>query len=450
MRRQELSRPWFVPLLAVLLGLIFCRYALQIPVPKVTFLVLLGMMAVFGGLRELLAVWILLIPLHESVDFYYSLVICLLAAVGKHYRKIRINRSVLLVLALVIWELLHCFRPDFSPMDMLISVLPLMTLAVMMAFDLEDLDYGFLVRCFAASTASIGITMLGQVLCWCDFSIPRAMTQLRRLGVVLESSGNSGITGGTIQTNSLGIICVLAVTGLLQLRSVKESRKGDTLLILLLLTLGTLTSSRTFLACLAVMVFLLILGQEGGMGKKLRFFGAMAVIAVLVLIFLQLCFPDLLSYYVSRFTERDITTGRDVLMAKYHDFLIRNPKVLLFGTGLQNFGHKLTVEHRIASNVPHNCIQEVLIAWGLPGLVLCGGLVLTVMGKSGDHNRGRKLLNYIPLLILLFKSLAGQLLTSGYSMLALSYCYLSLCRDFRPSEINRLFCGFPDVESAAE
>lgn len=434
MSRQKHSGSWFVWMLAVLLGLIFCRYALQIPVPKATFLALLGIMAVFGGLRELLAVCILLIPLHESVDFYYSLVICLVAAVGKHYRKIRINRAVLLVLGLVIWELLHCFTPDFSPMDMLISVLPLMILAVMMAFDLEELPYGFVVRSFAASTAAIGITMLGQVLCWCDFNIPRAMTQLRRLGVVLETSGSSGITGGTIQTNSLGIICVLAVTGLLQLRSVKESRKGDTMLILLLLTLGTLTSSRTFLACLALMVFLLILGQEGGMGKKLRFFGALAVIGLLVLILMQLCFPDLLSYYVSRFTERDITTGRDVLMAKYHDFLIRNPKVLLFGTGLQNFSRKLTVEHRIASNVPHNCIQEVLIAWGLPGLVLCGGLILTVMGKSGGHNRGRRLLNYIPLLILLFKSLAGQLLTSGYSMLALSYCYLSLCQDFRHSK----------------
>ena len=69
-------------------------------------LALLGIMAVFGSHRELLAVCILLIPLHESVDFYYSLVICLAVAAGKHYRKIRINRAVLLVLGLVVWELL--------------------------------------------------------------------------------------------------------------------------------------------------------------------------------------------------------------------------------------------------------------------------------------------------------------------------------------------------------
>ena len=433
-REHSRGRQWFAWLLAVLLGLIFCRYALQIPVPKPVFLVLLGIMALRSSLRELPAVCILLIPLHESVDFYYSLVICILAAVLKHYRKIRINRAVLLVLGLVVWELLHCFRPDFSPMDMVISVLPLITLAVMMAFDLEELDYGFVVRTFAVSTVAIGITMLGQVLYWCNFSIPRAMVQLRRLGVVLESSGASGITGGTIQTNSLGIICVLAVTGLLQLRSSGRSRKGDSLLILLLLTIGTLTSSRTFLACLAMMVLLLILGQEGGFRKKLRLFGAMAFIGLLVVLVMLLCFPDLFQYYLSRFTEKDITTGRDVLMTKYHEFLIRNPKVLLFGTGLQNFGHKLTVEHRIASNVPHNSIQEVLIAWGLPGLVFCSGLLLTLPGMSRRYRSSLTLLGSIPLLILLFKSMAGQLLTSGYSMLALSYCYFSLCQDFSGTE----------------
>ena len=41
----------------------------------------------------------------------------------------------------------------------------------------------------------------------------------------------------------------------------------------------------------------------------------------------------------------------------------------------------------------------------------------------------RKLINYIPLIIILFKSMAGQLLTSNYSMLALAFGYLNLVQD---------------------
>jgi hypothetical protein len=44
------------------------------------------------------------------------------------------------------------------------------------------------------------------------------------------------------------------------------------------------------------------------------------------------------------------------------------------------------------------------------------------------------LINWIPLIIILFKSLAGQLLTSGYSMLALALAYLSLCQDFTSTD----------------
>ena len=431
MRRENQGGRRFACLLSVLLGLIFCRYALQVNIPRAVFLGILTVMAVWGTQTEILALFLTLIPLHESVDFYYALLICLGIYVWKYYRKIRIHPAVLLVLGLILWELLHCFSPELSFLEILIPILPLLVLAVVLASDLSETDYGFLIRAFASSTASIGITMLGQVLYWCDFNLVRTAAQLRRLGVVLESSGGrSAITGGTIQTNSLGIICVLAITGLLQLRSVRQNRTSDTVLILLLLTLGALTSSRTFLLCLAMAVFLFVLGQEGGFSRKLRFFGCLAVLGALVLVLMQLFFPELLEYYVGRFSERDITTGRDVLMQRYHRFIIRNPKVLYFGIGLQSYGHKLTEGYRVASNVPHNSIQEVLIAWGLPGLLLCAALVLAMMGKAGKG----KLLNYIPLVILLFKSMAGQLLTSGYSLLALTYCYLSLGQDFNPGE----------------
>jgi hypothetical protein len=37
------------------------------------------------------------------------------------------------------------------------------------------------------------------------------------------------------------------------------------------------------------------------------------------------------------------------------------------------------------------------------------------------------IINYIPLIVIITKSMAGQLLTSGYSIVALAFAYLSLC-----------------------
>ncbi len=434
-RRERHSNRCFIWLLGFLLLLTFCRYALQINIPRVLFLAIIALMAAQGSQTEIIAVIVCLIPLHESVDFYYSLVICIGIYVLKDYRRIRINLAVLLVLVLIGWELLHCFSPGISLVDMIIPMVPLVVLALIMASDLSELDYPFVVRALAFATVSVCITMFGQVLYWCDFNFVKAVLQLRRLGMVLETANkHSAITGGTIQTNSLGIICVLVSAGLLQLRSVKRNNRTDVLLILMLLTFGTLTSSRTFLLCLALMVFLMILGQKGGFRKKLRFFYSMTAIFAVVLFLIHLFFPQLLEYYIGRFSESDITTGRDVLMMKYHRFITRNPRVLFFGIGLQDYGEKLTEGYRIARNVPHNSIQEVLIAWGLPGLLLCIWLVLALSLVSRKRTPSHSLLNYIPLLILLFKSMAGQLLTSGYSMLALSYAYLSLSQDFCPKE----------------
>ena len=115
----------FVWLLGFLLLLIFCRYALQINIPKILFLVIIAMIAAQGSQTEIISVILCLIPLHESVDFYYSLAVCTVIYVLKYYRRIRINRGVLLVLALMGWELLHCFSPGISPVDIIIPIVPL-------------------------------------------------------------------------------------------------------------------------------------------------------------------------------------------------------------------------------------------------------------------------------------------------------------------------------------
>ena len=426
---KEHSHAWFWVLLTLLSAMIFARYGLQIDIPRVLALVPIVAIALWGNPTEMIAICMCLIPLHESLDFYYALVLVAAIYGFKCRGTIRFNTSLVLLCLIVIWELLHCFTADFSPVGFVVSLAPMIALTVILSGDHSGLDYAFVIRATAAAAIVTCVTMLVQVAWISRFHLTAFLLNLRRLGNLSEASMDRlRLSGGMVQTNSLGIICVVITACLLQLRRAGVGRRGDRFLMMTLLMFGTLTASRTFLACLALMFLLVLWDQKGGF-QKLRSLG-MAVLAggFIVLVF-SIFFPDQLEYYISRFSEKDITTGRDDLMTAYHRFITRNPRVLLFGVGLQNYGDKLTTYYRIARNVPHNSIQEIVTAWGVPGLLLIGMLILQIVYRANRQKGPRELMNYIPLIILLFKSVAGQLLTSSYSMLALALAYLNLIQD---------------------
>ena len=72
----------------------------------------------------------------------------------------------------------------------------------------------------------------------------------------------------------------------------------------------------------------------------------------------------------------------------------------------------------------------------LLALILFFGLFVAMIRRAGQFCPKRKLLNYIPLIILLVKSQAGQMLNSSYTMLAFSLAYLSMCQDFTNEQKN--------------
>ena len=126
----------------------------------------------------------------------------------------------------------------------------------------------------------------------------------------------------------------------------------------------------------------------------------------------------------------DITTGRLGLMEIYHKFIVSNPRVAFFGVGLHDFMDKVLVKYQVATHVPHNGIQELIVAWGIPGVFLFGLLWLAMILRARTYHRKLTMLNFVPFLIILVKVQAGQMLDSTYTMIAFSYAYLSLAYDF--------------------
>lgn len=430
----------FYSLLCVLAVLLFVRYGLERDIPRIILTGTIAVIALLGNRNEILAIAMCCIPLHEAVDFFYAVVACAGVYILKYHRDIQIGVGVILTLIMIIWELLHCFTADFSVKGFLVSVIPLIFLAVVLCIDASRIDYAFIVRTMAVMVAITSMVMLSNAVVKANFDFAAAVEGLRRLGFVSDNSDNDAMQGGALNPNSLGVICVLASTGLLQLRTAGRNHRMDIPLLVILLVFGTLSSSRTFVFCLLVMVVLMIIAQPGSIRKKVRLSAMLTLTAAVALLLLRVLFPDLLEYYANRFRTGNIARSRDILMVSYHRFISDNPSVWLFGIGLQDYGIRLIEVFRIARFVPHNSIQEIIIAWGIPGLLMFILMCFVLYWHAGKYQNKIKLLNQIPILIIIVKSMAGQLLTSGYTMLAMVYAYLSLCQEFRPiEERNRSF-----------
>ena len=427
-RRSNHRHLRFYSLLLLLMTLIMARYSLQILIPRIVFLGMILLIALTGDRDEIIAMCMCCIPLHESIDFFFAIVICVSCYVFKYSWDVRLNLSFVSIFLIVIWELLHCFNNQVEIVRLTAELIPFFVLLFFLSIDASKVDYDFVVRAFSFTTLLAGLTMLIREIYVADFNLLSAVAGIQRLGV---ADDNRTIHAGAIHPNSLGILCVVASAGLMQLRSAERGRKQDVLICVCLIVLGALTASRTFLACLVFMFALLVFAQKANIKKRMRLIGSAALVLMISLLLLFLVFPDLLEYFYKRFLVADITTGRLGLMRQYHEFIISDPGVLFFGIGLHDLGEKVTVIHRIANVTPHNGIQECVLAWGLVGLPLMCGLFWCVIRKSRCVFSYQGLLNYIPLLILLFKSLAGQMISSSYTMLALSFAYLSLCANLR-------------------
>lgn len=421
------KRVLFYIMTAILILLIFLRYSFQIDVPRIVLTCLIVAIAFISDSDEILAIMMGCIPLHNAIDFYLALSVCAVIYIVKHLDRFQFSLVPFCVFILVLYELLHGINSDFLISSFVVDISMLIVLTAVVGVKNKDVNYSFVVRVMAFCTLAMGLMLIMHSIEQAGGNVIAAFDNLYRLGNLKEDE----ITyGGAINPNTLGVINVLAVTGLIQLSIQGERKRIDSFLIIALLIIGTLTISRTFVVCVLLMAIMLIIGQPGTIGEKTKSILAMVSILTVTIILIQVLLPELFGSFARRNQTDGLTSGRDMLMIEYHRFIIENPRVMWFGFGVNNFIEKVLYIYGVASNGPHLSIQEIIIAWGIIGLIMFGILLLMMIVESNRYNKRRNIINYIPFVIILVKSLAGQLLTSGYSMLALSFAYLSLCQEF--------------------
>ena len=412
----------------LLFGAIFLRYVLYVDFPRPILLIIFTMLALRANKEELLAMSACCIPLHTSMNIHYGIIACILVYLIKYGKQMKFGVGFLPLIFLWVWELIHCFVYNYSIKESFAFVLPCIMTLIVMYSPIGEIHYERIMRTLSVCTLFMCFILICKL--YLSFgNLQTLIVNMHRLGISVDEVDM--YTEAYFNPNALGYFCLLSTTGLMQTFMSGRRKKTDLVFAFLLILFGGLTLSRTFMVCFVAMCVLFFFTTEGGISSKVKHLIKFSFVFIGVLLVLYIVSPEFLENIVGRWQEKDITAGRTDLFAMYNKYIIHSAESLFFGTGLGNM-HAFANAYFGVSNIhsSHNGFQEILIAWGIPGAILCMMFLYCIIKRSKKVLSSQKLMNYIPLLLLLLKVQAGQLITSFYTLLMFMLAYLSLVYDF--------------------
>jgi len=157
--------------------------------------------------------------------------------------------------------------------------------------------------------------------------------------------------------------------------------------------------------------------------RRKKFWAGLWILLAMILLAVVVfnVFPGAAQAILNRFTNQDdITNGRANLFGLYLNAWSEDAWCFLFGYGIGSYSNVVDIWE-----APHNMITDILICWGLLGLILILS-ILVAQYKKGIKRIDKKmrLLALLPAIIAVVASMAGQYLTTGYPHMRL--CFLLL------------------------
>ena len=418
------SRLAFIVGVVLMCLLILARNVLKIGVPVILILIVATFIATFGTKTEIVALAICCIPFGGAFQYKYAILICILVYLVKYGHEIKIIWAVIPVLLMLVWEVLHAIGYAFSFVEYLRSFTEILLCLTLLLVSKKDIDYWFVIKALSISTLFILSAMFFNLFRESGYDIAAIFEGNYRFGASDEAITSYGLN---YNANQLGLMCNICTTCLLQKVIAKEHSTFDIVLIVLITMFGIMTMSRSFILNLAIMVILFIFARKEDFAKKLKTLFYVVIIFALVFLLANWIMPSVVDRFIKRFTETDdITNGRTDLLAFYNRHLLSNAKYSLFGLGGQDIAIKMLSIYGYEVNVPHNGIQEILVVWGIPGLLMFVVFIIATISSAKQINKS-SLSAYLVLILVFVFSLSGHIITSGTVLLAICLGYLSLC-----------------------
>lgn len=425
-QRMTENRIFKVYLLAMF-ALMAVRYLLKVDVPAATFLLVAMIPIWFGTTSEKLAFAVSCIPLSVAFQYKYALLILSVAILMKNRWRIKRSGVLLVVAAMMVWELWHAVYGYFSYVEYLRDFAELILLGVVTSIDLHNVDHKLVIRSLAISVVGVCVIMLIMQLQQFGFDLAAVFGRSAHSFRFGQSNMASGRFALNFNANNLGFICNLATCGILLLVIRKERCRFDIILAILSLVFSIMTLSRAAIVCAAMVFTAYIFMTQGKLTKRIWSIVGSIFIVLLALVLIRIFVPAVYENIAERFQRADVWNGRGNLLKYYNQFVFSSPMYLLFGVGMQSIFEKVSPRYPVI-DVPHMGLQEIWVAWGFVGLILFGCVIWKIIVTSRRYAGGKRLLyQFMPLGLTLVFTMSGQILTSSRALMALTYAYICLC-----------------------
>lgn len=416
----------FIPCILSLNILLFLRDFMNIAVPSIIFLIIAVLAALFSNKTEVVAFCFCCIPVLNAFQSKYALWICMLIYVIRFVQSPKFYLHFLPVLFLAVWEVLHGLTGVFSLIEMIRLFTELLFCCFILCLSGDDFDFEKTVisMSFTAVCACF-IILLSQLKSY-GYNVNLLFSGVFRFGYGIDETKMS--VG--FNPNYLAYICICCIVGLACIIYKKRQNLFDTVLIAMLIIFGLLTMSKKFILCLLIFSILFFFCKKGKIKNLLLVF----TIIILVTVVMERIFPAAFDSLILRFSESDMSTGRNDIFVYYSQKLLADSGLLMFGVGFRGYATKLLTNYSLS--IPHNGFQELLVMWGIPGFIAFIAFLILLVSRARKLNRNMHFVNCIPLFIMLINVQVSQMVSSSVVTILIAFVYMCLVTDMRTSVSN--------------
>lgn len=368
--RKIKRKSFFLLYIIVLCLLLFARDVIGVNIPLFLFLAYFSMPYCFFSYDECLALSAMLPLLSHGIQTNYIMLIACVTYIIRFRKSTKINRIHIIVLLLCVYELLHILVPEFSIIEYLRYMFYFIYIGLILGErKIQSLveNEKFILKSFVFMDAYFMLDVFLVTIKYLNFST--LVSSGFRFGTLEDFAIDKPMLFDN--ENMVGLFALIGIGILLVLLiSDKKKKTLNALLIIYFSFFGLLTTSKTFVICFVLMLTLFILYLY-----RICFFKALGITVFTITgigIAINTIFLNEFQRVVLRFHAADLSTGRNDLMQAYNTYIFSDWKRVIFGIGLQN-----VVEKSGVKNSPHNAIQELLLCWGVIGVVAI--LVLTII-----------------------------------------------------------------------
>lgn len=366
---------------------------------------------VFAHKTHFFSIFFFVLPLTSGLPQNYIFGLFIVMCLFKCFGDIKISRSVILAILVVIYELMHFWIEPFSIVEYMRFAV-YYSLFILFAFRVAPVQQHHLLLMSKCLVLGFLVAMTSVFLQLSQLhGVSDVLSANIRLGThqidierYITSHGPNGIALYSISSIALIIAFPLYRTKLVRY-----------MFIFVFMFFGLLTLSRNFVFSSAFMLALIMIFNR----RSKSLFPLMSIFALFVFIERYFHIGILLNLWERFHGVDDISAGRISILNEYFQVFISTPKRVFFGVGIQDY----TTKYDIGISI-HNSFFEPFIIWGMIGASLFYVSIINAIIRAKPKYSGS--IQWLPFAVFLFSTQFIRLVTTPISLITFALIILVL------------------------